>query len=96
MKIKPIYDRIIVEPIQDAETTSSGIWVGTSTTTPILRARVIACGHGRLQPNGTVIPLLVHPGDVVHFQRSQGIELPIEDTNQWMVQESSILVVETV
>jgi chaperonin GroES len=74
VNLEPLYDRILVRPLDGATRTKGGLYVPqiAHDNTPWQRAEVVAVGHGRLTPDGTVVPLRVRVGDVVAFFRSAG------------------------
>ncbi len=74
MKMKPLYDRLLVRVIEGDDRTSGGLIVPqiARENTPYLRAEVVAAGHGRMTPTGDTLPLLVQVGDVVCFFRAAG------------------------
>jgi co-chaperonin GroES (HSP10) len=80
MRLQPLFDRILVAPIDDeSPVTSGGLLVPD-----IARGKrqygfgeVMAIGVGRIGPDGTLIPISLKVGDVVAFPRSAGIPFPM-------------------
>jgi len=65
MKIRPLYDRIVVKRIEEQETTRSGIIIPDSAQEKPQEAEVVAVGHGKRLENGTLVALNVKVGDRV-------------------------------
>ena len=94
MKLKPLSDRVLVEPIQAEEKTSSGIILpDTVEKAKVLRGTVTAVGPGKLGEKGERIPLGVKVGDKVMFKMpwSEDDKLEIEGKEQYLVDEGDIL-----
>jgi chaperonin GroES len=73
--IKPLEDRILVEP-QDAEqVTKSGLVIPDTAKEKPQEGRVIATGPGRIDDNGNRVPLDVNVGDVVIYSKYGGTEV---------------------
>lgn len=70
-EIVPLYDRLLVRVIDAGDKTSGGLVIPqmAKDNTPYLRGEVIACGHGRITPNGDTVPLSVKDGDIIVFFR---------------------------
>lgn len=75
--IEPIYNSVIVEPLELETTTKSGIVIQEQGTRALnmQKGRVIAVGKGMITPEGNLLPLHVKPGDVVLYIRGSGIAL---------------------
>lgn len=73
-EIVPLYDRLLVRVLEEADRTSGGLIIPllAAENTPYRRAEVIAAGHGRITPSGETVPLYVRDGDIIVFFRSQG------------------------
>lgn len=73
MKYQMLYDRLLVRPMGASNRTKGGLFIPDMATdgTPWQKGEVIACGHGRVTPDGQTVPLQVEVGSVVLFFRSQ-------------------------
>ncbi len=94
MKLKPLSDRVLIEPIQAEEKTSSGIILpDTVQQAKVLRGTVTAIGPGKLDEKGERIPLGVKVGDKVMFKKpwSEDDKLEIDGKEQYLVDENDIL-----
>jgi len=93
LKLKPLADRIIVEPIEQEEMTASGIYVPETAKEKPQEATVVAVGPGRLLDNGERAPMEVKEGDRVIFAKYAGTEVKLEDTRYLILGEKDILAV---
>ena len=66
MKLVPLYDRVIVKPLEEEKKSSGGILLG-SAAEKSSRGKVIAVGKGRVLENGSTSPLSVKVGDTVIY-----------------------------
>ncbi|MCF7982331.1 MAG: co-chaperone GroES [Pseudomonadales bacterium] len=72
MKIRPLYDRIVVRREEEETTTAGGIVLPGSATEKPNQGSVVAIGEGRVLDNGDVRPLAVKVGDKVIFGKYAG------------------------
>ena len=71
MKLVPLYDRVIVKPLEEEKKSSGGILLG-SAAEKSSRGKVIAVGKGRVLENGSTSPLSVKVGDTVIYNEGYG------------------------
>jgi len=94
MKIKPLSDHILIEPIKEEEKTKSGILLpDTVEREKPEQGRVIAVGPGRKTNAGKVVPLGVNPGDRVLFTKYGPNEIKIENKEYLIAKEEDILAI---
>jgi chaperonin GroES len=93
LKLKPLADRVIVEPDEQEEVTASGIYVPETAKEKPQEARVVAVGPGRLLDNGDRAPMEVKAGDQVFFAKYAGTEIKMDDTKYLILGEKDILAV---
>jgi chaperonin GroES len=92
MNLKPLGDRLIVEPLEEEQTTIGGIVLPDTALEKPQRGNVIAAGPGaRSQETGERIPMDVSDGDVVVFSKYGGTEIKIEGTDYLILRESDVL-----
>ena len=72
MKIRPLYDRVVVRRNEEEETTSGGIILAGSAKEKPNQGEVVAVGEGKLLDSGEVRPLAVKMGDKVVFGQYAG------------------------
>ena len=76
MNLKPLGDRLIVEVIEEEQTTASGIVLPDTAKEKPQRGRVLAVGKGRYE-DGNLIPLDVETGDEIIFSKYGGTEIKL-------------------
>jgi chaperonin GroES len=93
LKLKPLADRIVVEPVEQEEMTASGIYVPETAKEKPQEAKVVAVGPGRLLDNGERAPMEVKNGDRVIFAKYAGTEVKLDDTKYLVLGEKDVLAV---
>lgn len=87
--IKPLGERVLVEPIEQQETTSFGIVLPDSSKEKPQEGKIIAVGSGALK-DGARVPLEVKEGDRVIFSKYAGTEIKYEGKDYLIMKESDI------
>jgi chaperonin GroES len=90
MKIKPLGDRILVEPIEKEEKKGGIIIPDTAKEKP-QEGKVIAVGPGKRTDDGKILPMNVKVGDRVLYGKYSGTEVKIDDKNYLILHEDDIL-----
>ena len=90
-KIRPLDDRVVVEPIEAEETTAGGIVLPDSAKEKPAEGIVISTGPGKVAENGKVIALDVKKGDQVLFSKYSGTEVNIDGNDYLLMREDEIL-----
>jgi chaperonin GroES len=93
MKIKPLGDRVLVQPVKDQEQKKGGIIIPDTAKEKPQEGKVIAVGTGKLDDNGKLIPFNVKKGDKVLMPKYGGTEVKIDDEEYQIVREEDILAV---
>ena len=94
MKIKPLSDHILIEPIKEEEKTKTGILLPeTAEKERPEQGRVIAVGPGRRTEKGEVIPVAVKPGQKVIFTKYGPNEIKVDDKEYLIAKEEDILAI---
>ncbi len=92
MKLKPLGDRLIVQAIEEDETTASGIVLPDTAKEKPQRGKVLAVGEGRFDDDGDKrIPLDVAEGDEVLYSKYGGTEITVEGDELLVLRESDVL-----
>lgn len=78
MKVKPLGDRVLVEPVEEKEVKKGGIIIPDSAKEKPTEAYVRALGTGKLDDEGKKIPFEVQVGDRVLISKYGGTEIKIE------------------
>jgi len=94
INLKPLADRLIVEPIEQEEKTASGIILPETAKEKPQEGNVLAVGPGRKDEDGKPIPMDVKEGDRVLYAKYAGTEVKLPDDRKVLVlKESDILAI---
>lgn len=94
MKIKPLGDRVLIEPKKREQKTKGGIILpDTAEKERPEQGEIIAVGQGRLDEKGNRVPLNVKKGDVVLFSKYGPSEIKIDGKEYLIAKEEDILAV---
>ncbi|WP_370391638.1 co-chaperone GroES [uncultured Winogradskyella sp.] len=88
VNIKPLADRVLVEPMEAETKTASGIIIPDNAKEKPQKGTVVAVGNGKKDE-----PLTVKVGDVVLYGKYGGTELKLEGKDYLMMRESDILAI---
>ena len=91
MDLQPLGDRLIVEALEDEETTSSGIVLPDTAKEKPQRGRVLAVGPGSRNDRGELIPLEVAEGDEIVYSKYGGTEIKLGAEEYLILRESDVL-----
>ncbi len=91
MKLKPLDDRVVVEPLAAEERTSGGIVLPDTAKEKPQRGKILATGPGRLLESGDRCAMSVKVGDEVLFSKYGGTEIEVEGQEIKILRESDIL-----
>ena len=93
MKIRPLYDRILVKRIEEQQKTAGGLFIPDTAKEKPQEALVVAVGNGKVQDNGSLRTLEVKAGDKILFSKYSGNEIKIDGTEHLILREDDILAV---
>jgi chaperonin GroES len=91
LKIRPLDDRVVVEPLDAEEKTTGGILLPDSAKQKPQRGRVLAVGPGKLQDSGQRMGLSVAKGDEVIYGRYSGNDIEVDGREIKIMREGDIL-----
>src|ERR1700681_2049176 len=91
LKVRPLDDRVVVEPLEAEEKTAGGILLPDSARQKPQRGRVLAVGPGKLLDSGKRAALNVAKGDEVLYGRYAGSDIEVERKEIKILRESDIL-----
>ena len=91
MKVKPIYDRVLVRREEPSETKKGGIIIPDTAKEKPLEGKVIAVGAGKVDDDGKRIALEVKKGDRVLIGKYAGNEIKIDDKELVILREEEVL-----
>ena len=94
MNVRPLYDRILVERIEEKETkTDSGLIIPDTAKEKPQQGKVTAVGNGKVMDDGTRQNLEVKKGDKILFGKYAGTEVKIGEKECLILREDDILAV---
>ena len=91
LNIRPLEDRVVVEPLEADEKTAGGILLPDSAREKPQRGRILAVGPGRVNDDGKKQPMFVAVGDEVLFGRYAGSEIEVGGKEVKIMRESDLL-----
>jgi chaperonin GroES len=91
MKIRPLYDRILVKRLEPGETKKGGIIIPDTAKEKPLEGKVVAVGNGKILEDGKVRPLDIKAGDTILFSKYAGTEVKIEGEDHLILREEDVL-----
>ena len=91
MKIRPLYDRLVVKRIEEQETTRSGIIIPDSAQEKPQEAEVVAVGRGKRLEDGTLAALDVKIGDRILFGKYSGNDIRVDGEEYLIMREDDVL-----
>ena len=93
-KIRPLGDRVVIEPIEQEEKTASGIILPETAKEKPQEGKIIAVGAGRRDEDGKRVPMDVKEGDRVLFAKYAGTEVKLAgDKKVLILKETDILAI---
>ncbi|UCH27109.1 MAG: co-chaperone GroES [Trueperaceae bacterium] len=90
LKLKPLGDKVIVEVIDEPQTTAGGIVLPDSAKEKSQRGKVLAVGSGKLLDNGERVPLEIKEGDTIVFAKYGGTEVNLEGKELMILSERDV------
>ncbi len=91
MKIRPLYDRVVVKRIEEKQAMQGGLYIPDSAKEKPQEGEVIAVGQGKRLENGTLVALDVRPGDKILFGKYSGSEIKLDGEEYMIMREDEIL-----
>jgi chaperonin GroES len=89
--IKPLEDRVLVQPLEAEQTTASGLVIPDTAKEKPQEGKVVAAGPGRTDDNGKRILMDVAEGDIVIFSKYGGTEVKYDGTDYLLLNARDIL-----
>jgi chaperonin GroES len=91
MKVRPLYDRILVRRVAEEEKTKGGIIIPDSAKEKPSEAEVVAVGSGKLTDKGELRALEVKKGDRILFGKYSGNEIKVDGDELIILREDEVL-----
>ena len=93
MKVKPLYDRILVKRLDAAEEMRGGIFIPDTAKEKLMEAEVMAVGDGKMNDEGKTTPLQVKVGDRILVGKYSGTDIKFDDTEYLILREDEVLAI---
>ena len=93
VNLKPLGDRLVVEPKEREQTTASGLVLPETAKEKPQEGEVIAVGPGRRDDDGKRVAMDVAVGDIVLYAKYGGTEVKIDDKKLLILKESDVLAI---
>ena len=93
MKLKPLDDRVVVEPIEQEEITAGGIVLPETAKEKPQKGKVVAVGEGRRNEEGDRVEMDVKKGDTVLFAKYAGTEIKMDGKKVLILRQSDLLAI---
>jgi chaperonin GroES len=93
MKVRPLYDRILVKRVEEEMKTSGGLFIPDTAKEKPQKGLVVAAGNGKVQEDGSVRKLDVKEGDKVLFSKYSGNEIKIDGVEHLILREDDVLAI---
>ena len=91
MAVRPLEDRILIQPVAAETRTKSGIFLPESAKEKPMQGKVVATGPGKLLENGERVKPGVKKGDIVVYGKYAGTEVEIKNNTHLILRESELL-----
>ncbi len=93
MKLRPLGDRIVVEPLEAEEKTKGGIILPDTAKEKPQEGKVVAAGKGKLDEDGKPMPMEVKVGDKILYGKYAGTEITVDGKEYMILREEDVLAV---
>ena len=94
LNLRPLADRVVIEPLDEEEMTSGGIIVPETAKEKPQRGKILAVGPGRKDDEGKLVLMDVKVGDTVLYAKYAGTEVKLDsDTSVLVLRESDVLAI---
>jgi chaperonin GroES len=91
MKIRPLYDRIVVKRIEDKEQMQGGLYIPDTAKEKPQEGEVVAVGKGKRLEDGKVVALDVQVGDRILFGKYSGSDIKLDGEEYMIMREDEVL-----
>ena len=91
MQIKPLHDRVLVEPLDAEEKSAGGIIIPDTAKEKPMEGKIVVVGNGSKNDEGKVAPLDVKKGDRILYGKWSGTEVKVDGDDFLIMKESDIM-----
>ncbi|MEJ2311462.1 MAG: co-chaperone GroES [Gemmatimonadales bacterium] len=93
MKVQPLADRVVVEPLEESEEMRGGLYIPDTAKEKPQQGTVVAVGPGRLSDEGERMPVELETGQRILYGKYSGTEVTIDGQDVLIIKESDVLAV---
>jgi chaperonin GroES len=91
MKIRPLYDRIVVKRVEEKEQMQGGLYIPDTAKEKPQEGEVVAVGKGKRLEDGKVVALDVQVGDRILFGKYSGSDIKLDNEEYLIMREDEVL-----
>ena len=93
VNIKPLADRVVVEPLEETEEMRGGLYIPDTAKEKPQQGTVVAVGPGRKSDQGELIEVELSAGDKILYGKYSGTEVTVDGAEYLIIRESDVLAV---
>ncbi len=93
LKVKPLNDRVVVKPLEDAEQMRGGLYIPDTAKEKPQQGEIVAVGAGKVTDDGKRIEMEVKVGDRVLYGKYSGTEVTLDNEQYLILREADVLAV---
>ena len=93
MKVRPLYDRILVKRVEEENKTAGGLFIPDTAKEKPQKGLVVAVGNGKVQEDGSIRKLDLKEGDKVLFAKYSGNDIKIDGVEHLILREDDVLAI---
>jgi chaperonin GroES len=93
MKVRPLYDRILVKRVEEENKTAGGLFIPDTAKEKPQKGLVVAVGNGKVQEDGSIRKLDVKEGDKILFSKYSGNEIKMDGVEHLIMREDDVLAI---
>jgi chaperonin GroES len=93
MKVRPLYDRILVKRVEEEQKTAGGLFIPDTAKEKPQKGLVVAVGNGKVGEDGSIRPLDVKAGDKVLFAKYSGSDIKMDGVEHLILREDDVLAI---
>ncbi len=90
-KIKPLFDYLLIEPLEKETTLPSGIVIPDSAKEKPQKGKIVAVGSGTTNADGKKVSMVVKAGDIVMYKKWVGTEVKADGKDMLLVKQEDVL-----
>jgi chaperonin GroES len=93
LKVKPLADRVVVKPLEEAEQMRGGLYIPDTAKEKPQQGEIVAVGAGKVTEDGKRVELEVKVGDKVLYGKYSGTEVTLDNEQYLILREADVLAI---